>query len=124
MSLARPLESRFSVRARSRTRLTSIGPSGPSIDTVEAANPSFSTLRISISSAIISYPAKAPNPASISKRNDSGSTESNSFRTEGRSCRHFFPKALRLGASSTLWKRSKSFSVSNNSTFNSSAKIS
>ena len=77
-----------------------------------------------MSSMVISYPARAAIPASISSRSESGSAVSSCARTAGRSERHFLPKAFLLGSRNILWNASKSSSVSRFSTLSSSARIS
>ena len=77
-----------------------------------------------MSSNVISYPAKAAIPASISSNRDSGSARSSCASTAGRSARHLAPRVLRFGASTTFWKESRSFSVVSVSTLSSSARIS
>ena len=119
ISRANPLDNKSSSRDISSTRVTF--PCSDSI--VAAAYPSFSTRWISTSSRVIWYPPKYAMPASISSKNDSGSTASSSPRTLGRSVVHFLPRFLLFGFSCTFWNLSRSFSSSSNPTFNSSDSI-
>ena len=120
MSLASPFDRRSESVCISRTMDTS--PS--SKDRVCAAKPSLSTLLISMSDIVISYPASAAIPASISRSSSSGSAMSSWARTSGRSERHLAPSTFLFGSRTILWKASRSLSVESTSTLSSSANIS